>query len=144
MTGDMKEIVMLKINELQKNIILLKSSAISIDRNNLKQDIIKYWGLERGLQISIECVIDIANVLLSYLDVEKPDTYRETILKLADIKVLPEEFSKQIANMVSFRNILVHDYMKIDEDVLIDVLKNHLDDFVKYIKYINRWIETNN
>jgi len=28
--------------------------------------------------------------------------------------------------MVSFRNILVHDYAKIDEKIIVDILKNHL------------------
>jgi uncharacterized protein YutE (UPF0331/DUF86 family) len=45
--------------------------------------------------------------------------------------------------MVSYRNILVHDYMKIDEEIIIDILNNHLDDFAKFIGHINTWIEKN-
>ncbi|MCR1972278.1 HepT-like ribonuclease domain-containing protein [Clostridium cochlearium] len=46
--------------------------------------------------------------------------------------------------MVSFRNILVHDYMKIDEEIIINVLKNNLDDFAKFMNYINQWIKEKN
>ncbi len=49
-------------------------------------------------------------------------------------------FAKKIANMVSFRNILVHDYMRVDEKIMVDILKNHLDDFSQFMNYINKWI----
>ena len=132
---------MRKIRELQKNLILLKSVSSNINEENLKEDMIKYWGMERGLQISIECIIDISNIIISSLDMEKPDTYRESILFLEKKKILPKQFAQEMTNMISFRNILVHDYMKIDEKIMIDILKNRLEDFVKYINYINTWIE---
>lgn len=141
MTKSVLEIIQLKIKELQKNLILLKSVSANINEENLKEDMIKYWGIERGLQISIECIIDISNIIISSLDMEKPDTYRESILFLEKEKILPKEFAMEIANMISFRNILVHDYMRIDEKIMIDILRNRLEDFVKYINYINTWLE---
>lgn len=141
MTKSVLEIIQLKIKELQKNLILLQSVSANIDEENLKEDIIRYWGIERGLQISIECIIDISNIIISSLDMEKPDTYRQSILFLEKEKILPKQFAKEIANMISFRNILVHDYMRVDEKIMIDILKNRLGDFVKYINYINAWIE---
>lgn len=141
MTKNILDIINIKIKELQKNMILLKEIAYGINQDNLKDDMIKYWGIERGIQISIECVLDISNIIISTLDIEKPDTYREVILLLGKEGVLPQKFAKDIANMVSFRNILVHDYMRVDENIMIDILHNRLDDFAIYIKYINHWLE---
>lgn len=141
MTKNILDIINIKIKELQKNMILLKEIAYGINQDNLKDDMIKYWGIERGIQISIECVLDISNIIISTLDIEKPDTYREVILLLGKEGVLPQRFAKDIANMVSFRNILVHDYMRVDENIMIDILHNRLDDFAIYIKYINHWLE---
>lgn len=141
MTKNILDIINIKIKELQKNMILLKDIAYGINQDNLKDDMIKYWGIERGIQISIECVLDISNIIISTLDIEKPDTYREVILLLGKEGVLPQKFAKDIANMVSFRNILVHDYMRVDENIMIDILHNRLDDFALYIKYINHWLE---
>jgi len=45
--------------------------------------------------------------------------------------------------MVGFRNILVHDYTKIDEDMIIYILKNELDDFIKYMDYVDKWLKEN-
>ncbi|MBE6065716.1 type VII toxin-antitoxin system HepT family RNase toxin [Clostridium cochlearium] len=144
MTRNVLETINSKIKELQKNLILLKSVSLNINKDNLKEDMIKYWGIERGIQICIECVIDISNVIISTLDIEKPDTYKECILVLSNEDIIPQRFAKQISNMVSFRNILVHDYMKIDEEIIINVLKNNLDDFAKFMNYINKWIKEKN
>ncbi|KGK86583.1 DUF86 domain-containing protein [Clostridium sp. HMP27] len=143
MTRSLLETINLKIKELQKNVLLLKSTAAYINEDNLKEDMLRYWGVERGIQISIECVLDIANIIISVLDIEKPDTYREVILALGENKILPQKFSKEIANMISFRNILVHDYMRVDEKIIIDILHNHLDDFAEFVNYINQWTEEN-
>jgi uncharacterized protein YutE (UPF0331/DUF86 family) len=139
-TKNIVDIINVKIKELQKNLFLLKSASDSLNIDNLKEDMLRYWGIERGLQISIECIIDIANIIISSINIEKPDTYRETIIILGKEGVLPKAFAKEISNMVAFRNILVHDYMKIDEEIMIDILKKHLDDFGKFAGYINKWI----
>ncbi|MGY0374631.1 type VII toxin-antitoxin system HepT family RNase toxin [Clostridium sp. JNZ J1-5] len=143
MTRNILDTINGKIKELQKNLILLKTTAVNINRENLKEDMLRYWGIERGIQISIECIIDICNIIISTLDIEKPDTYREGILVLGENNILPQKFSKNIANMVSFRNILVHDYTRVDEKIMIDILHNHLDDFGKFMNYINKWLEKN-
>lgn len=143
MTRNLLDTINMKIKELQQNIILLKSIAININEDNIKEDMLRYWGIERGVQISIECVLDISNIIISTLDIDKPDTYREAILILGKNKILSQKFSKEIANMVSFRNILVHDYMRVDEKIMVDILHNHLYDFANFIKYINEWIKEN-
>jgi len=143
MTKNLLENIQAKINVLHQNLTLLKIASADITQSNLKVDMIKYWGIERGLQISIECIIDIANIIISSLDVQKPDTYKESILELAKHNIIPVKFSENIANMVSFRNIIVHDYMKFDEKIMVDILKNNLDDFIKFSDYISKWMSKN-
>ena len=38
--------------------------------------------------------------------------------------------------MVGFRNIAVHDYREIDEDILKDVIENHLTDLLDFARII--------
>lgn len=143
MTRNIIDIINLKIKELQKNLIHLEQVSKIVNKENLKEDIIRYWGIERGLHISVECVLDISNIIISSLGLERPDSYRETILTLYKQGIIPEKFAKQISGMASFRNILVHDYTRLDEDVVLDILKNRLDDFAVFIKYITKWLEEN-
>ncbi|KRQ87801.1 hypothetical protein ABG79_00606 [Caloramator mitchellensis] len=143
MTRNIVDLINFKIRELQKNLLQLKQVSYEINKENLKEDIIRYWGIERGIHICVECVLDIANIIISSLGLERPDSYRETILTLYKQGVIPEQFAKQIVGMASFRNILVHDYTRVDEDVVLDILMNRLDDFVMFIKYTTKWLEEN-
>lgn len=143
MTRDIKNLISRKLKELEQNLLFLKQVSVEIDKENLKKDIIRYWGIERGIQICIEIVIDIANILVSTIDTERTSTYRETILRLSKLDIIPEKFAKGLSKMIGFRNILVHDYIKIDEDIILEILNNKLDDFIKYLNFINKWLEEN-
>ena len=143
MTKDVYDVIRRKLKELESNLIFLKQVSFDVNKDNLKEDMIRYWGIERGIQICIECVIHIGNILISVTDNDKPSTYRETMITLSQIGVIPEKFSKKLSKMVGFRNILVHDYTKIDEDMIIYILKNELDDFIKYMDYVDKWLKEN-
>ncbi|WDU82630.1 type VII toxin-antitoxin system HepT family RNase toxin [Caloramator sp. Dgby_cultured_2] len=143
MTRNIVDLINFKIRELQKNLLHLKQASFEVNKENLKEDIIRYWGIERGIHICVECVLDIANIIISSLGLERPDSYRETILTLYKQGVISEQFAKQIVGMASFRNILVHDYTRVDEDIILDVLKNRLDDFAVFAQYITKWLEEN-
>jgi uncharacterized protein YutE (UPF0331/DUF86 family) len=41
------------------------------------------------------------------------------MITLSYIGVITEKISKKLSKIVSFRNILVHDYTKIDEDIIL-------------------------
>ena len=143
MTKDIISLIDEKLREMEQNLIFLKQVSYEITKDNLKDDIVRYWGIERGLQILIESVIDIANIIISISNVEKPLTYRETILELFKIRIIPKTFAEELSKMAGFRNILVHDYAKVDEEIILEVLDEKLDDFIEYIKYINKWLKEN-
>lgn len=141
MTKDILEIIKRKLRELEQTLIYLKETSHDVSIENIKEDMIRYWGIERGIQISIESIISVANIIISVSDKEKPSTYRETMMLLAELEVIPKKFAKKLCNMVGFRNILVHDYTKIDPEIIIKILKDDLIDFVLFINYMNAWIK---
>lgn len=143
MTKDIISLINKKLEELEQNLLFLKQVSLEVNKDNLKEDIIIYWGIERGIHICIESVLDIANILISSAAVERPSTYRETILTLSKLKIIPETHAQELSKMVGFRNILVHDYTKIEESIILDILNNRIDDFIEYSKYINKWLKEN-
>ncbi|WP_235551420.1 DUF86 domain-containing protein [Neomoorella thermoacetica] len=42
--------------------------------------------------------------------------------------------------MAGFRNILVHEYGKIDLKKVADIMNNHLNDFRQYARYIVQYL----
>ena len=45
---------------------------------------------------------------------------------------------KKLKNMVGFRNIAIHNYQKLNLDILQNVIENNLGDFSEFIFFINK------
>ncbi len=85
--------------------------------------------VERYIHIAIQTVFDIANHMISYQQWKEPETYRETFSILAAHGVLPDEKVTDFENMASFRNMLVHHYESVEDEVVFGIFKNRLGDF---------------
>jgi uncharacterized protein YutE (UPF0331/DUF86 family) len=72
---------------------------------------------------------------------QKPADYREAVLRMGELGILPADFAAQFAPIASFRNILVHDYIGIDWDQVHTNLQ-HLDDLDRFADYIRQWLVT--
>ena len=59
--------------------------------------------------------------------------------RLAEI---PDDFALHFRNMAGFRNVLVHSYLDIDLDVIVQVLGQQLDDFETFARHIELFVET--
>ena len=59
---------------------------------------------------------------------------------LASHGVLPEEKLSDYQNMASFRNMLVHHYEKVEDEVVFGIFKNKLGDFDLFRKYILEYL----
>jgi uncharacterized protein YutE (UPF0331/DUF86 family) len=143
MNSDVSDIINRKLRELEDNVLALKQISLYVNEDNLREDTIRYWGIERGIQICIQCILDIGNILISHAGQHKPSTYRETMLSLAQINVVSKEFASKLALMAGFRTVLVHDYTKIDEKIILNVLKSGLDDFIEFMECTNLWLKDN-
>lgn len=95
--------------------------------------------VERYLHLAIEEVFDIANHLVSFHRWREPTGYRDLLLVLKENRVVPEESLSTFQNMASFRNMLVHHYEKIDDEVVFGIFKKRLPDFILFIDLIRQW-----
>jgi uncharacterized protein YutE (UPF0331/DUF86 family) len=69
--------------------------------------------LERWIENIVNCSVDIAKVILVVENRGIPTTYREALIELGSTPYFNEEFGDRIAQWVSLRNILAHDYLDI-------------------------------
>ncbi|MEK6692672.1 MAG: DUF86 domain-containing protein [Nitrospirota bacterium] len=92
--------------------------------------------VERTLQIMIELCIDIANHLISDKGMRLPTGYADTFKVLMESQVISKNLFKTMEKMAKFRNVVVHQYEKIDPAIVVSILHRDLDDFRKYKKAI--------
>ena len=97
--------------------------------------------VERYLHLAVEEVIDIANHLISFHKWREPEGYRDVFIILNENKVIPQKDLTNFQNMASFRNMLVHRYEKIDDEMVFGFFKKRLDDFDLYMTQIKNWVK---
>ena len=120
-----------KLKHLEENIKILREIKSSVSLDELKVNKRYEWEVRYGLLESIQVIIDIACKLSSQYNLGNPKNYRACIELLQQHGYLNEVLSKKVIGMVGLRNLLVHEYIEIDEEKLYQFL-DHLDDFMQF------------
>jgi len=112
----------------------------NLSLEEFRKDLSLVWIVEKGLEILIQNLLDIgAHILASEIKTDWDD-YREIILKLGHHGIIPMDFSEGIQGMAGLRNILIHEYLRVDVPKLYEYLKNRLGDFTDYMSYIQEYL----
>lgn len=134
------DVIIRKLSKLSEYVNELRM-ANDINWNEYQKNVRNRAFVERYIHIAIQTVFDIANHIISYQEWKEPETYRETFSILASHGVLPDEKIVDYQNMASFRNMLVHHYDKVDDEVVYGIFKNKLDDFVLFRESILEYLK---
>jgi uncharacterized protein YutE (UPF0331/DUF86 family) len=113
-----------------------ESIAVDEYRNDWKTQRI----VERTLQMMIETCLDISGHIISDANFSVPQTYVDMFRVLAANHVLDESRLDGFEKMARFRNIVVHDYEKIDPEIVVGILRRHLSDFVLFKESILQYL----
>jgi uncharacterized protein YutE (UPF0331/DUF86 family) len=108
-----REIVATRLTVLDENLRLLEHFA-DLDLASYLADPRNYGAAERFLQLSIEAVFDIGTHCISALGLPRPSAYSEILPALAQGGVISQETQNELTNLSGFRNLLVHDYTRLD------------------------------
>ncbi|MEK7564731.1 MAG: DUF86 domain-containing protein [Patescibacteria group bacterium] len=138
-----KDLIQRKISLIQDDLSkLAQLSNFSIEE--IVGDFLKQATVERLLERTISRAIDINEHLIAELataNTMPPKDYRETFLRLSDLDIYPKEFAQEIAKSIGTRNLLVHEYDKIDYEKVYASINDCLRDYHKYIDYILKFLE---
>lgn len=108
---------MLDVEFIQRKINLIREDLIKLENfkgatfDELSKDWLKWNALEHILMKIIGRGIDINEHIIAKMakpETTSPRSYKEIFLKLAELKVLPEEFAQEISRSAGFRNAIVH------------------------------------
>ena len=103
-----------------------------IDIEAYRQDWRTQRIVERTLHLAIETCMDVADHVVADRRLRVPETGAESFEILAEANLLPRELGASLASMVGFRNILVHDYTRLDPTIVMRVLRTDLHDLSRF------------
>ena len=96
---------------------------------------VKYSLLE-----TIEACIDIANHIISVKGYRRAEEYSEMFTILAEEGLIDADLSSNLADMASFRNLLVHRYGEVNNERVLEIIKSDLGDIREFEKCIERFL----
>jgi uncharacterized protein YutE (UPF0331/DUF86 family) len=131
-----RQTVCRRLHALEAYTAELERLATTLSRADFDGALGTQWMVEHGLQLAIECVLDIGSHLVAGEQLGSPQSYREVIELLGQRGILPQEFVARVRGMPGFRNILVHDYLAVDVTVVWDMLQTGPAQFREFIRHV--------
>ena len=124
---------------VDKSLVLRKLS----DLGDLCEQILEFRGItarryaadwksqrivERTLQMMVEICLDVANHIISDKGYRRPVGYADHFTVLRETGLLNARLSARMMKMAKFRNLIVHNYDKIDAEIIVGILNKNLSD----------------
>ena len=123
-----KAIVAARLERLREYLKTLRAME-KFDLESFAADPFIHGAAERYLHLAIECLLDIGNHIIADRGFRKPETYGEVFEILAEESVISPELMRELVGMAAFRNVLVHDYLKLDLAKVHQVVRDKLKVF---------------
>ncbi|MDH4153767.1 MAG: DUF86 domain-containing protein [Nitrospira sp.] len=99
------------------------------DGQNLVANQTKQDAIILNLQRACETAIDLAMYVVSRRKLGVPQDSREAFSLLQSGKILPADLAQRMQRMVGFRNVAIHEYTRLNLEVIHSIITKQLDDF---------------
>jgi len=94
---------------------------------------------ENLLRKIVEGVIDIASRLIALNGFRRPDTYAEYFKVLKEKGVITEDLSESLGEMAQFRNLMIHQYHRIQLEELDSIIEEDLKDIQEFVSHVIKY-----
>ena len=132
---------------MQDEVILKKFDAIKNCLKNIRDhypasrtEFLRSYVIQNSvvldLQRAVQSAIDVGSHIVRTKKLSLPTDFKDIFEALYQNKIITPEIKKQMIKMTGFRNIAVHEYKKLDLNVVMGVVENHLIDFETFIQEI--------
>ncbi|PXF57952.1 MAG: DUF86 domain-containing protein [Candidatus Methanogaster sp.] len=89
----------------------------------------------------IECCIDIASHIIAVKGMGRAEEYRGMFDILGERGVIEKGLSERLGDMAGFRNLLVHRYGDVDNEVVLEMIRSELADVVEFERTVVRFVD---
>jgi uncharacterized protein YutE (UPF0331/DUF86 family) len=107
-----------------------------LDPDDLLRDVDKLKSVKYSFVIAIEVCIDIAQHLVSRNALRAPTSFADAFVVLHEARVLDDRLAADLADMARFRNLLVHGYARVDDRVVVKILRSRLGDIDAFVQAV--------
>ncbi len=99
-------------------------AVLQYDPERFVQDPFIHGTAERNFHLGIESLLDIGNHVISERGYPKPESYADIFRILGERGIIPPELLAELDGMAAFRNVLVHDYLRLDREKVYRIIQD--------------------
>lgn len=127
---------------IEKKLRLLEQKLIEIhdwkidSYAEFKNSSLKINAVERALTVCVEIIIDVSERILAIKKIPPKNSSIENFRELERLNII-QSFEKY-ADMIRFRNFVVHRYENIDPQILFTIITKRLDAFSAFVDEIRK------
>jgi uncharacterized protein YutE (UPF0331/DUF86 family) len=125
------DVVLNKAAIIERCIARVREEYAGDDRN-LTENITRQDSIILNLQRACEAAIDLAMHVVRRRRLGVPQETRDAFRLLQEAGMLPAPLADRLMRMVDFRNVAIHDYRRLDLDIVKTIVTAHLDDFLAF------------
>lgn len=132
-----REIIIAKTNAVKKHLSRIQSLAevpkqtFMEDQNT--QDIILF-----NIQLAVQNCIDIAAHVISEQGLGVPGSNNEMFYCLEENGYINRQLAEKMVKAVGMRNLIVHEYGKLDLERIYQILQHDINDLQEFLKTVIR------
>ncbi len=134
------EFLVQALNELERVARELEKYR-EVTAEMLEEDLSLRWTVERGLLAGLTLIFQISDHILTRAFRKSVDTYEGLLLELKSVGVISNSLYQKLKGSGGFRNVLVHEYVRIDPREVVSVLRDAPDVFMSFKREIIKWLE---
>ena len=131
--------ILSKLDGMKKYVEELQSMLP--DQEDYQQDLIKRRACEKTIEVAIESLIDVCAMIVSTQQFGLPENEENIFDILIEKKILNSKFGEKLKDMKGFRNILIHRYGHVDDEMVYNNLSSCMNDFYEFEKYIKLYLQ---
>ncbi|ADV46112.1 type VII toxin-antitoxin system HepT family RNase toxin [Nitratifractor salsuginis] len=124
-----------RIEQLEENIRSLQQFKEEHSLESIRRNRFDEWALRYGLFESIQILIDLSCHLVHRYNLGAVKSYGECIRRLVEHGYLEAALGERLTGAVGLRNLLIHEYARIDPEKLYGFLEL-TGDFTDFIRQI--------
>lgn len=134
-----ERVVSKKLERIEQYHGELKTKQRSLSRSELLRDTTEQRAVERMFENAIQACSDLAQHIATQEFGFEGDTAKGAIRVLGRENVIDEETTNTLVAAVGFRNVLAHEYGRIDYAEVYETLQTGLEVYDTYSQQIARW-----
>ncbi|MGM0405479.1 MAG: type VII toxin-antitoxin system HepT family RNase toxin [Thermoplasmatota archaeon] len=136
----MNDRILNKLSETKDSVKLVEENFPETYDKFLEMSRLERDGIYKNIEFSIQNILDIFAIIMIEEDLKVPESDESMLNELGKAGVIGKDIIEKIQKMKGFRNLLVHRYGPIDDEIAYTGIKEGLDDFHDIFEEIKKVI----